>query len=106
MDVEWLQILEVEGVAVPEDVPRILQVVSDYLKASCPITSLSSSQGPAQSEGKHPLQERREAQQVKLHTGPVNSISMLTSGFRSEEKKQTEFLLLQGEPRVQLRMLP
>uniref|UniRef100_H2LUA9 LON peptidase N-terminal domain and ring finger 4 n=1 Tax=Oryzias latipes TaxID=8090 RepID=H2LUA9_ORYLA len=54
------KILEVEGVAVPEDVPRILQVVSDYLKASCPITSLSSSQGPAQSEGKHPLQERRE----------------------------------------------
>uniref|UniRef100_A0A3P9HGD5 LON peptidase N-terminal domain and ring finger 1 n=1 Tax=Oryzias latipes TaxID=8090 RepID=A0A3P9HGD5_ORYLA len=42
------KILEVEGVAVPEDVPRILQVVSDYLKASCPITSLSSSQGPAQ----------------------------------------------------------
>lgn len=37
--------------AVPEEVPRILQVVSEYLKEPCPITSLSGSQGPTHPEG-------------------------------------------------------
>ncbi len=34
-----LQILEAEGMAVPEEVPQILHVVSAYLRDPCPITS-------------------------------------------------------------------
>lgn len=33
------KILEAEGMAVPEEVPRILHVVSEYLQDPCPITS-------------------------------------------------------------------
>lgn len=40
------QILEAEGWTVPEEGSCILQVVSEYLKGTCPITSLSGSQGP------------------------------------------------------------
>uniref|UniRef100_A0A3P8X375 LON peptidase N-terminal domain and ring finger 4 n=1 Tax=Cynoglossus semilaevis TaxID=244447 RepID=A0A3P8X375_CYNSE len=36
------QILEAEGVTVPEDVSCILQVVSEYLKEPCPITKTES----------------------------------------------------------------
>uniref|UniRef100_UPI003AAD150C LON peptidase N-terminal domain and RING finger protein 1 isoform X2 n=1 Tax=Centroberyx gerrardi TaxID=166262 RepID=UPI003AAD150C len=64
------KILEAEGMAVPEEVPCILQVVSEYLNGPCPITSLSGSQGPTHPEGlKHPLggegegDGRREAHQ-------------------------------------------
>ncbi|TMS17817.1 LON peptidase N-terminal domain and RING finger protein 2 [Larimichthys crocea] len=44
------KILEAGGVAVPDEVPCILQVVSEYLKEPCPITSLSGSQGPTRPE--------------------------------------------------------
>lgn len=41
--------------AVPDEVSCILQVVSEYLKKPCPITSLSGSQGPTHTEGlRHP----------------------------------------------------
>lgn len=56
----------------PEDVSCIIQVVSEYLKDPCPITSLSESQGPTHPEGlKRPQGDvdggngRREAQQVR-----------------------------------------
>lgn len=69
---QW-QILEAEGVAVPEEVPCILQVVSEYLKEPCPITTLSGSQGPIHAEGlKHSHGDkgegkgRRDAHQVNL----------------------------------------
>lgn len=71
--VTWIhhQILEAEGVTVPEDVSCILQVVSEYLKEPCPITSLSGSQGPTHTEGlKHTLggetesKGRRDTRQV------------------------------------------
>lgn len=40
----YWQILEAEGMAVPEEVSRILQVVSQYLQDPCPITrSVSTS---------------------------------------------------------------
>ncbi|XP_036424897.1 LON peptidase N-terminal domain and RING finger protein 1 isoform X1 [Colossoma macropomum] len=42
------KILEAEGMAVPEEVPRILQVVAEYLRDPSPITS---SVGPSLSEG-------------------------------------------------------
>uniref|UniRef100_A0A3Q2Q1M7 LON peptidase N-terminal domain and ring finger 4 n=1 Tax=Fundulus heteroclitus TaxID=8078 RepID=A0A3Q2Q1M7_FUNHE len=35
------KVLQVEGIAVPEEVPCILHLVSEYLKEPCPITTLS-----------------------------------------------------------------
>ncbi|KAM9850367.1 LON peptidase N-terminal domain and RING finger protein 1 [Aulostomus maculatus] len=49
------KILEAEGVAVPEETSSIMELLSEYLKAPYPITSLSCSQGPAYIDGlKHP----------------------------------------------------
>lgn len=66
------QILEAEGISAPEEVSCMLQVVSDYLREPCPITSLSGSQGlSSYHEGlKHPQgddrdpKSRREAHQA------------------------------------------
>ncbi|XP_034738886.1 LON peptidase N-terminal domain and RING finger protein 1 isoform X2 [Etheostoma cragini] len=65
------KILEAEGVAVPDEASCILQVVSEYLKGPCPITSVCDSQGPSHPEGlKHSCGDdgegkgRREAHQV------------------------------------------
>ncbi|KAM9741289.1 LON peptidase N-terminal domain and RING finger protein 1 [Menidia menidia] len=60
------KILELEGIAMPEEVTCALQVVSEYLKEPCPITSLSGSQGPTQGEGKHPHGGRREGHQGQM----------------------------------------
>ncbi|XP_040031526.2 LON peptidase N-terminal domain and RING finger protein 1 isoform X2 [Gasterosteus aculeatus] len=58
------KILEVEGMAVPDEVSCILQVVSEYLRGPCPITSLSGSQGPSQPKGlKHPRGEGVEGKE-------------------------------------------
>lgn len=46
-----LQILEAEGMLVPDELSCILQLVSEHLKEPCPITNLSGTQGPAQQEG-------------------------------------------------------
>lgn len=66
------QILEVEGMSVPDEVSSMLQMVSEYLKEPCPITSLSGSQGPTPGEGlKHAhgddgaAKVRRQANQVE-----------------------------------------
>lgn len=68
----FCQILEVEGMSVPDEVSCMLQMVSEYLKEPCPITSLSGSQGPTTCEGlKHAHGDdaagkaRRQANQVK-----------------------------------------
>lgn len=63
------QILEAEGMAVPDEASCILQLVSEYLKGPCPITSVSDSQGPSHPEGfKHLCGDegkgRREVHQV------------------------------------------
>ncbi|XP_061643584.1 LON peptidase N-terminal domain and RING finger protein 3 isoform X4 [Phyllopteryx taeniolatus] len=47
---KWTEILEAEGILVPEEVSRIMQVLTDYLKASYPIVSLSGTQS---SKAKH-----------------------------------------------------
>ncbi|KAM6977447.1 LON peptidase N-terminal domain and RING finger protein 1 [Aplochiton taeniatus] len=54
------KVLEAEGMSVPEEVPKILQLLSEYLKEPCPITSLSSSQGPA-----HPMEVEGQADSRK-----------------------------------------
>lgn len=58
---------------VPEDVPCILQAVSEHLKEPCPITTLGGSQGPVHAEGfKHPHGDkgegkgRRDTHQVNI----------------------------------------
>lgn len=60
------QILEMEGMAVPEEVSRILHVVAEYLKDPCPITS---SVGPSLNEGlqcpRKLLEERADCEEVK-----------------------------------------
>ncbi|XP_031158371.1 LON peptidase N-terminal domain and RING finger protein 1 isoform X1 [Sander lucioperca] len=63
------KILEAEGMAVPDEASCILQLVSEYLKGPCPITSVSDSQGPSHPEGfKHLCGDegkgRREVHQV------------------------------------------
>lgn len=56
-----LQILEAEGMLVPDELSCILQLVSEHLREPCPITSLSSTQGPAQHEGlTHPAGNGRK----------------------------------------------
>ncbi|KAM6923480.1 LON peptidase N-terminal domain and RING finger protein 1 [Xenentodon cancila] len=70
------KILQVEGITVPDDATCILQVVSEYLKEQCPITSLSGSQGSMPGEGKHPHGERREAHQMKHDTGTECCLSL------------------------------
>ncbi|XP_029972156.1 LON peptidase N-terminal domain and RING finger protein 1 [Salarias fasciatus] len=77
------KILEAEGVAVPDEVPCILQVVSEYLKEPCPITTLSGSQGPTHAEsllhphhGEKAEDGRREAHQVKHDSGTECCLSL------------------------------
>uniref|UniRef100_A0A3Q0S534 LON peptidase N-terminal domain and ring finger 4 n=1 Tax=Amphilophus citrinellus TaxID=61819 RepID=A0A3Q0S534_AMPCI len=77
------KILEAEGVSVPEEVPCILQVVSEYLKEPCPITTLSGSQGPIHAEDlKHSHGDkgegkgRRDGHQVKHDTGTECCLSL------------------------------
>lgn len=69
--------------AVPEDVSCVLQVVSEYLKEPCPITSLGGSQGPTHTEGlKHVHggdtegKGRREAHQVRRFTVLIFSLML------------------------------
>lgn len=92
------KILEAEGVAVPEELSCMLQVVSEYLKEPCPITSLSGSQGPAYHEDlSHPHGEEnegkgnRQAPQVKHDTGTecclslCQAVSFLPAAEQDEE---------------------
>lgn len=54
-----MQILEAEGMAVPEEVPRILHVVSEYLQDPCPITSSVS---PSCTDGQRYTHNNAEGQ--------------------------------------------
>ncbi|XP_035505465.2 LON peptidase N-terminal domain and RING finger protein 1 [Scophthalmus maximus] len=106
------KILEAEGMAVPEEGSCILQVLSEYLKEPCPITSLGGSQGPTQPEDfKHPLgeegegKERREAHQTKLETGTecclslCQAVSFLPAAEGDEETMRKEKPLARRESR-------
>ncbi|XP_051715984.1 LON peptidase N-terminal domain and RING finger protein 1 [Ctenopharyngodon idella] len=53
------KILEAEGMAVPEEVPRILHVVSEYLQDPCPITSSVS---PSCTDGQRYMHNNAEGQ--------------------------------------------
>ncbi|KAJ0002370.1 hypothetical protein NQD34_007519 [Periophthalmus magnuspinnatus] len=70
------KILEAEGVAVPEELPGMLQVVSEYLKEPYPITSLTGSQGPHPRGAEGQSDARRGAAQVKQDTGTECCLSL------------------------------
>lgn len=98
------KILEAEGVAVPEELPCILQVVSEYLKEPFPITSLSSSQGPAYHESiSHPQgaegesKARREPLQVKQDTGTECCLSLCQAVSFLPTAEEDEELMMRKE---------
>eukprot|EP00064_Thunnus_orientalis_P012283 superscaffoldBa00001867_g12318 len=98
------KILEAEGMLVPEEGSRILQMLSEYLKEPCPITSLSSSQGPTHPEVlKHPhgdegeAQERREACQVKHDTGTECCLSLCQAVSFLPTAEEDEEMMMRKE---------
>lgn len=103
-----LQILEAEGMLVPEELSCILQLVSEHLREPCPITSLGGTQGPAHHEGLvHPTGNgrktsgRRQAQQVRT-TRPERSSTLLWVEILTVEPSSG----LQRETGLGKRMLP
>lgn len=103
-----LQILEAEGMLVPDELSCILQLVSEHLREPCPITSLNSTQGPAHHEGLvHPAGNgiktsgRRQAQQVNT-TRPERSSTLLWVEALTVEPSSG----LQRETGLGKRMLP
>lgn len=98
------KILEAEGVAVPEELPCILQVVSEYLKEPFPITSLSGSQGPAFHDSiAHPkgaegeAKARRETVQVKQDTGTECCLSLCQAVSFLPAAEEDEELMMRKE---------
>lgn len=98
------KILEAEGVAVPEELACMLEVVSEYLKEPCPITSLSGSQGPAYHEDLgHPLREggegkgRRDGPQVKHDTGTECCLSLCQAVSFLPAAEEDEELMMRKE---------
>ncbi|KAL7394980.1 hypothetical protein ABVT39_008145 [Epinephelus coioides] len=100
------KILEAEGMAVPDEVPCILQVVSEYLKGPCPITSLSGSQGPTHPEGlKHCGDDgdgkgRRESHQgskVKHDTGTECCLSLCQAVSFLPAAEEDEEMMMRKE---------
>ncbi|XP_019739709.1 LON peptidase N-terminal domain and RING finger protein 1 [Hippocampus comes] len=68
------KILEAEGISVPEEVPCIMRVLADYLKASYSMTSLSGTQVTHPEGLKYPHgdaegKERRDAYRVRSPDG-------------------------------------
>nr|XP_040031527.1 LON peptidase N-terminal domain and RING finger protein 1 isoform X3 [Gasterosteus aculeatus aculeatus] len=97
------KILEVEGMAVPDEVSCILQVVSEYLRGPCPITSLSGSQGPSQPKGlKHPRgegvegKEGRAAHQQDMGTECCLSLCQAVSFLPAAEEDE-EMTMRRGD---------
>uniref|UniRef100_A0A3Q3LWV9 LON peptidase N-terminal domain and ring finger 4 n=1 Tax=Mastacembelus armatus TaxID=205130 RepID=A0A3Q3LWV9_9TELE len=100
------KILEAEGMEVPEEVSCILQVVSEYLKEPCPITSLSGSQGPTLPEGlKHPHGDkaeghgRREVNQGKHDTGTECCLSICQAVSFLPAAEEDEEMMMRKEDR-------
>lgn len=98
------KILEAEGVAVPEELPCILQLVSEYLKEPFPITSLSGSQGPAHHESiSHPqgaegeAKARREPLQMKQDTGTECCLSLCQAVSFLPAAEEDEELMMRKE---------
>uniref|UniRef100_A0A672N3P3 LON peptidase N-terminal domain and RING finger protein 1-like n=1 Tax=Sinocyclocheilus grahami TaxID=75366 RepID=A0A672N3P3_SINGR len=70
------KILEAEGMAVPEEVPRMLQAVSEYLQDLCPITSTVS---PSCPDGQRYSHNNTEGQ-----SDPVQNATKVKHGTSGE----------------------
>uniref|UniRef100_W5JY51 LON peptidase N-terminal domain and ring finger 4 n=1 Tax=Astyanax mexicanus TaxID=7994 RepID=W5JY51_ASTMX len=70
------EVLEAEGVAVPDEVPRILHVVAEYLRDPCPITS---SVGPSHTEGLQCSRKQLEERAGCLETQAVCKVKQDSS---------------------------
>lgn len=98
------KILEAEGVAVPEELSCMMQVVSEHLKEPFPITSLSGSQGPAYHDAPgHPqgaegeAKARREPLQVKQDTGTECCLSLCQAVSFLPAAEEDEELMMRKE---------
>ncbi|XP_072295916.1 LON peptidase N-terminal domain and RING finger protein 1 [Eucyclogobius newberryi] len=98
------KILEAEGVAVPEELPCLLQVLSEYLKEPFPITSLSVSQGPSFQEPRgHPrgaegdVGARRGPPQVTQDTGTECCLSLCQAVSFLPAADEDEELMMRKE---------
>lgn len=70
------EILEAEGVAIPDEVPHILHVVAEYLRDPCPITS---SVGPSHTEGLQCSRKQLEERAGCLETPAVCKVKQDSS---------------------------
>ncbi|XP_010766689.1 LON peptidase N-terminal domain and RING finger protein 1 isoform X1 [Notothenia coriiceps] len=99
------KILEAEGRTVPEEGSCILQVVSEYLKGTCPITSLSGSQGPTHPdkqacgddrEGKG-RREAHEGSKAKYDTGTECCLSLCQAVSFLPAAEEDEEMMMRKE---------
>ncbi|XP_041846136.1 LON peptidase N-terminal domain and RING finger protein 1 [Melanotaenia boesemani] len=93
------KILEVEGIAVPEEVSCILQVLTEYLNEPCPITTISGSQGPVHGESKHPSEGRRDAHQLKHDAGTECCLSLCQAVSFLPAAEEDEEMMMRKEDR-------
>ncbi|KAF7666133.1 hypothetical protein LDENG_00119550 [Lucifuga dentata] len=99
------KILEVEGLAVPEEVSCILQVVSEYLKEACPVTSLSGFQGSMHTESlKHPhgndkgRRETHQGSRLKHDTSAECCLSLCQAvSFLPTAEEDEEMMMMRKE---------
>ncbi|XP_027864754.1 LON peptidase N-terminal domain and RING finger protein 1 [Xiphophorus couchianus] len=92
------KVLQVEGIAVPEEVPCILQLVSEFLTDPCPITTLSGSQAPTQGEAMHPNVDRREAHKMKHDAGTECCLSLCQAvSFLPTAEEDEEMMMRKDE---------
>uniref|UniRef100_A0A3Q3FF10 LON peptidase N-terminal domain and ring finger 4 n=1 Tax=Labrus bergylta TaxID=56723 RepID=A0A3Q3FF10_9LABR len=87
------KILEAEGMAVPDEVSCILQVVSEYLKEPCPITSLSVSQGKMLKDKSVPLQGSK----VKHESGTECCLSLCQAVSFLPAAEEDEEMMMRKE---------
>ncbi|KAM8848184.1 LON peptidase N-terminal domain and RING finger protein 1 isoform 1-T1 [Synchiropus picturatus] len=94
------KILEADGILVPDDVSCIMQVLSEYLKESCPIGNLSSTQGPTRLDPITPAQGgkgRKEPNQVKNDTGSECCLSLCQAVSFLPAAEEDEEMMMRTE---------
>ncbi|XP_028816469.1 LON peptidase N-terminal domain and RING finger protein 1-like [Denticeps clupeoides] len=93
-------ILEAEGMVVPDDVPQILQLVSEFLSGPCPVTSLMPS---AQGDGiRCPTEEQRGAAEktgAKVKSGTECCLSLCQAVSFLPTAEDDEELMMKKEER-------
>ncbi|KAM7389486.1 hypothetical protein PAMP_023462 [Pampus punctatissimus] len=93
------KILEAEGMTVPEEVSCILQMLSEYLKEPCPITSLSG-QGPTHTDphgDEGEAKGRRKTYQVNHDTGTECCLSLCQAVAFLPTAEEDEEMMMRKE---------